>query len=119
MRYTMVSGPKRATVTGPSKPRQIIVQNRNEYSSVEPLKFVLIKPNGLAERGELHLPLGDVKKGSRRLRPIERKLRKLIRAEYRALGEYLMLHERSQRKRRNGWASDLKSNLVKVIRHNT
>jgi hypothetical protein len=27
------------------------------------------------------------------------------------------LHERSRRKRRNGWAKDFGNNLVKVIRH--
>lgn len=119
MRYTMVSGAKGATVTGPRHTSHVVVQRQHQYSSVEPLKFVLIRPTGATERGELHLPLGDIKKGSRRLRPIERKLRKLVRAEYKALGEYLLLHERSRRKKRNGWARDLKSNLVKVIRHNT
>jgi uncharacterized protein DUF6312 len=119
MRYTMLSGPKRATVTDVQHKTHVVVHRRNQYSSVEPLKFVLIRSTGATERGEVHLPLGDIKKSTRRLRPIERKLRKWIRAEHRALGEYLLLHERSRRKRRNGWARDLKSNLVKVIRHNT
>lgn len=118
MRYTMLSSGRHATVTTPRHTSHVVVQGR-KYSAVEPLRFVVLKPTGLAERGELHLPLGEPKKGSRRLRPIEKRLRKLIRAEYRALGEYLVLHERSRRKRRNGWARDLKSNLVKVIRHNT
>jgi len=119
MRYTILSGANRGPVSGEVRTRHVVVHNRQQYSSVEPLKFVVIKPTGITEHGEVHLPLGDAKKGSRRLRPIERRLRKLIRAEYKALGEYLMLHERSRRKRRNGWARDLKSNLVKVIRHNT
>ena len=50
------------------------------------------------------------------MRPVEKRLRKLIRAEYKALGRYLVLHDRSRRKRRNGWVKDLGSNLGKVIR---
>jgi hypothetical protein len=87
------------------------------YSSSEALKFFVIRPTGQVEHGVLHLDLGPVKKSSRRLRPIERRVRKLIRAEYKALGRYLVLHERSRRKRRNGWAGDLGSNVVKVIRN--
>jgi hypothetical protein len=123
MRYTILSGDKRATAPGARYTRQVVARDQQQPTqqsgAVEPLKFVLLKPNGQVERGELHTPLGDVKKSSRWLRPVETRLRKLARAQHNALGEYLVLHERSRRKRRNGWMLDLKSNLVKVIRHNT
>ena len=50
------------------------------------------------------------------MRPIEKRLRRLVRSEYRALGRYLVLHDRSRRRRRNGWAKDLGKNMMKVIR---
>jgi len=119
MRYTMLSGARRTTVTGATHTTRVVTPKKGLYSAAEPLKYVVIQPAGVAAHGEVAMPLGEVKKTTRRLRPIERKMRKLIRAEYKALGEYLVLHERSQRKRKNGWIGDLKTNLVKVIRRNT
>jgi hypothetical protein len=116
MRVRILSGVKRVTVIGPTGSGHRVVRERAGYSSSEPLKFVVIKPTGQVERGKLHLELGPIKKDTRGLRPIERGLRKLIRAEYKALGRYLLLHERSRRKHRNGWARDLGSNAIKVIR---
>ncbi|MDR3537912.1 MAG: hypothetical protein P4L71_15565 [Acetobacteraceae bacterium] len=106
------------TVLGPTHSASHMVVRRDRgYGSDEKLKFSVIKPTGEVERGELRLDLGPVKKSSRRMRPVERRLRKLIRAEYKALGRYLVLHDRSRRKRRNGWVKDLGSNLRNVIRH--
>jgi hypothetical protein len=118
MRVRLISGVKRVTVLGPSRANHVTVRGGGGgYGSSEKLKFSVIKPTGEVERGELRLDLGPVKRGSRRMRPIERKIRKLVRAEYKALGRYLVLHDRSRRKRRNGWATDLGSNVIKVIRH--
>jgi hypothetical protein len=121
MRVRILSGVKRVTVigptgTGPTGSGHRVVRERAGHSSSEPFKFVVIKPTGEIERGRLHLELGPLKKDTRALRPIERGLRKLIRSEYKALGRFLVLHERSRRKRRNGWARDLGSNAIKVIR---
>lgn len=117
MRVRLISGVKRVTVLGRPPAGHMVVGERYGSSATERLKFHVIRPSGGVEHGELRLDLGDIKRDSRRLRPIEKKLRKLIRSEYKALGRYLVLHERSRRKRRNGWARDLGSNLVKVIRH--
>ncbi len=116
MRVRMLSGVKRVTVIGAAPTGRYVIHDRNVQTVSEPLKFVVIRPTGQIERGELHLPLGAVRKDSRMLRPIEKRVRKLIRSEYKALGRYLELHERSRRKRSNGWARDLGSNLIKVIR---
>lgn len=116
LRVRTISGVKRVTLLSPGAKRSVIAQGRDGGAS-ERLKFSLIKPGGEVQRGELRVDLGSVKKERPRLKPIERRLRKMVRAEYRALGRYLVLHDRSRRKRRSGWAGDLPSNLVKVIRH--
>jgi len=66
--------------------------------------------------GALRVDLGPVKKERRRFKPLERRVRRMLRAEYRALGRYLVLHDRSRRKRRSGWVHDLPRNVFKVIR---
>lgn len=118
MRVRLISGSgvKRVTVLGPTRSSHMVVREGRGYGADEKLKFSVIKPTGDVERGELRLDLGPIKKSSRRMRPVEKRLRKLIRAEYKALGRYLVLHDRSRRKRRNGWVKDLGSNLGKVIR---
>jgi hypothetical protein len=40
----------------------------------------------------------------------------MVRRQYRALGRYLVLHDQSRRRKRNGWVKDLGTNLKKVIR---
>ncbi len=119
MRVRMIagSGVKRVTVLGASRgTSDMVVRQGTGYGSDEKLKFHVIKPGGEVTHGELRLDLGEVKRGTKRMRPIEKRIRKLIRSEHKALGQYLELHDRSQRKRRNGWAKDFGSNLRKVIR---
>ncbi len=116
MRVRMVSGVKRVTVITPSPKARTIIRDSHDFGAAEKLKLTIIRPNGQVERGELQLDLGAVKKESRMLRPIERRLRKLIRAEYKALGRYLVLHDQSRRKNRDGWARDFGDNVMKVMR---
>lgn len=116
MRVRMISGAKRVTVLSSAGSNRVVSRTGSSTGATDKLKFVLIKPAGEIERGELHTPLGDIKRSSRRLRPIERKLRKLIRSEHKALGRYLVLHDKSRRRKKNGWIRDLRSNLVKVIK---
>jgi hypothetical protein len=116
LRVKTISGVKRVTLLSPGTRSRIVVAGRDGNAS-ERLKFSVIKPSGEVQRGDLRVELGPVKRERPRLKPIERRLRRMVRAEYRALGRYLVLHDRSRRKRRSGWAGDLPSNLVKVIRH--
>jgi len=121
MRVRIISGAKRVTVIGPKQPGtaradRVVVQERHDYGAAEKLKFTVIKPTGEIQRGELSLDLGPVRRDSRQLRPLEKRVRRMVRAEYKALGRYLVLHDRSRRTRRNGWAKDFGSNLVKIIR---
>ena len=116
MRVRTMSGVKRVTILAPGNRTNRFVISEQSSGASEKLKFSVIEGDGRVRRGEVRLDLGPVKKSTRALRPVERRLRKLIRAEYKALGRYLELHDQSRRKRRNGWAKDLSSNLVKVIR---
>lgn len=117
MRVRMIPGVKNVTLVGGSARRlKHVVPSIRMGSTTEDLKFTLIDADRQVVRGVIELDLGSVKKDTRSLRPIEKRLRKLVRAEYRALGRYLLLHDRSRRRRRNGWAKDLGKNFVKVIR---
>ena len=117
MRVRMVPGVKNVTLVGASAHRlKHVVPTIRVRSSSEDLKFTLIDKDRQVVRGVLELELGSVKRDSRRMRPLEKRLRKLVRSEYRALGRYLVLHDRSHRRRRNGWAKDLGKNFAKVIR---
>ena len=111
-----VTGARSVTIVGATASGRRVVSANAGKGDYEPLKIHIIRPSGQVERGKIHLDMGPVKKSSRPLRPIEKALRKLVRAEHKALGRYLLLHERSRRRERNGWASDLGKNLVKVIR---
>jgi len=56
------------------------------------------------------------RKGSRRLRPLEKAVRRLNVAQGTAAGVYLEAHERSNRKKRDGWFKDLRKNLARAGR---
>lgn len=117
MRVRMVPGVKNVTLVGSAAHRmRHVVPTVRMSSTTDDLKFTLIDKDGQVVRGVLELALGSVKRDSRAMRPIEKRLRRLVRSEYRALGRYLVLHDRSRRRRRNGWAKDLGKNLAKVIR---
>ncbi len=58
----------------------------------------------------------EPRKGSRRLRPLEKAVRRLNVAQGTAAGVYLEAHERSNRKKRNGWFKDLRKNLARAGR---
>ena len=54
------------------------------------------------------------KKGSKTLRPFEKFMRRLSRAQARAASVYNARHDRSNRKKRNGWFRDLLPNMSKA-----
>ncbi len=56
------------------------------------------------------------RKGSRNLRPFEKVIRRINVAQGTAAGVYLDAHERSNRKKRNGWFKDLRKNLARANR---
>jgi hypothetical protein len=56
------------------------------------------------------------KKQSKGLRPLERHLRKILEFRADVIGNYLDRHHRSNQKKRDGWLSDLPSNMVRAVR---
>lgn len=56
------------------------------------------------------------RRGSKRLRPFEKALRRMAEAQSTASNSYLDRHERSNRKKKNGWAKDLTKNISKSSR---
>ena len=113
-----IPGVKRVTMLAPVSRSHVVVGTSDGYAA-ERMKFTLIRPSGEIQRGDLRIDLGPVKKERRLYKPIERRVRKMVRAEYRALGRYLVLHDRSRRRRRSGWLRDLPRNVFKVIRRST
>ena len=116
MRVRMLRGAKHVTLIGDGHSHRVIHSVRLG-SSAEDLKFTMIDTKkGEVTRGVIELPLGPIKKESRYMRPLERRVRRMVRRQYRALGRYLVLHDQSRRRKRNGWVKDLGTNLRKVIR---
>ena len=56
------------------------------------------------------------KKQSRLLRPLEKAVRKGVKRNLRVMQRYLNLHERSNRKKKNGWVRDGIRNASKAMR---
>jgi hypothetical protein len=56
------------------------------------------------------------KKQSKGLRPIERQLRKILGFRSDVIDNYLERHRRSNEKKRDGWLSDLPSNMIRAVR---
>jgi hypothetical protein len=94
----------------------MITESRDTSHASERIKFTVISPSGAIQRGALRLDLGPIRRERRAVKPLERNFRKLIRAQQRALGRYLVLHDRSRRRQRSGWLVDLGSNMVKAAR---
>jgi hypothetical protein len=56
------------------------------------------------------------KRTSKRLRPMEKALRKGAKRQARVADLYLALHDRSNRRKKNGWIKDFGRNVVKAYR---
>lgn len=56
------------------------------------------------------------KKQSKALRPVEKATRKSARRTIRFMQDYLYLHERSNKKKKNGWLRSYVTNLRKAFR---
>ncbi len=82
----------------------------------EPVKVYLVHPD---RQGVLRVEQegrGCRKEQSRALRPLEKRTRKSAIRGIRLISAYLDLHERSNRKKKNGWARDYFRNIGKALR---
>jgi hypothetical protein len=83
-----------------------------------PKLFVLVRDfGGDVRAARLHRNDEDGrKKQSKRLKPIERIVRKLMRRQSAFANSYLQLHEMSNHRKKNGWVRDLSRNVMKSVR---
>lgn len=71
-------------------------------------------PSGGVTPVEIYRRADGKKKGTRLLRPLDRAMRRLARAQEAAATTYLERHERSNGKKRNGWLRDLGNNVYRA-----
>jgi hypothetical protein len=78
----------------------------------------VVRPGlGVVERLRVYrVPSGRRKRQSLLLRPLERRVRRLAKRELEIAADYLSRHERSNRRKSNGWIRDLRRNVVRSIR---
>ncbi len=103
-------GPRR--VLRPSYAEDLVAR----VDEIDGHKLVLVGRDGSVRRGALVEDLGPRKKQSKLLRPLEKRLRKSLRRQLRTISAYLVLHERANHKKKNGWIRDLPRNLSKARR---
>jgi hypothetical protein len=122
MTVVMKGGAKRVTVirkASGSAPSHRIVERdamTSRVAAVDGVKFVVIDASGHTRHGAIVEDLGEIKKQNKTLRPVEKRLRKVLRRQLQTLDFYLTLHDRSNRKKKNGWLRDLGSNMAKARR---
>ena len=56
------------------------------------------------------------RKTSRAMRPVEKVIRRLVDAQAQSADRYVTRHNKSNRKRRDGWVRDLNANVVRASR---
>ena len=59
-------------------------------------------------------PEPERKKGTRQLRPLDRTMRDLARAQQVAADTYLQRHDQSNEKKRDGWLRDMGNNVYRA-----
>lgn len=115
MRVRMPRDVKRVTIVGPMGRvgGSRVITRRSSSRATEDIDFTLISPEGRITRGVVEIEASYRRSSSKG----GKRMRKLVRKEQKALGYYLDLHDRSNRRRKNGWFKDLPKNAVRAIRH--
>jgi hypothetical protein len=121
MALKLDSDVKRVTVLkgGEGGGSRAVYRRRDDDDDRHPIKRVtVIKRDGRGQIVSRDAYEGErkSKKQSKGLRPIERELRRVLEFNSDVINNYLERHRRSNEKRRDGWLSDLPSNMVRSIR---
>lgn len=82
-------------------------------SIVESITFLKAHSDGSYDCQTL-TEAGPRKKQSRTLKPFEKLVRKLVKSELAAANSYLERHEKSNRRKPDGWLKDMGKNLKKA-----
>jgi len=83
-------------------------------SPVRSVYTLHVNPDGSVQREKLFER--KARRGSKRLRPFEKAIRRFSRAQGTMADEYLARHERSNRRKKNGWVKDLGKNVRRSSR---
>lgn len=77
----------------------------------------VVRPHsGVVRSGELDESGPRPKRQAKMLRPLEKGMRKAIRRQLGVAQIYLSRHERSNRRKRDGWLKDLPRNIYRAVR---
>lgn len=84
-------------------------------------RITVLRPDasGQMEAVTLYRDGGSKKKGTRAFKLVERAARRVATAQSKAAGDYLSRHEKSNRKKKDGWVRDLAVNSMKASRKGT
>jgi hypothetical protein len=88
-----------------------------QFSKKSPLKTMYVlqeDANGVVQRERIYKR--KRRRGSKRLRPFEKAMRRMASAQGTSADDYLRRHQRSNRKKKNGWAKDLNKNVYRSSR---
>ncbi len=83
-------------------------------SIVESITFLKATSDGSYQCKRL-TETGLRKKQSKTLKPIERMIRKIVKCELAGANAYLERHDRSNKRKSNGWIRDIGKNLAKAV----
>jgi len=104
---------------GRMRSREIYRQDDDDDDDDEEIRVHLLTRDSRGRRVEVDWDRDDDRprrKSSRVLRPLEKMLRNSMRRQSKVASIYLNLHDRSNRRKRNGWAKDLGRNVTKAYR---
>lgn len=122
MALKMDSDVKRVTVLksgAAGGSRAVYRRHDDDDDDRQPIKRVTVikrDPDGQIISRDAYEGERKSKKQSRGLRPVERRVRKLLEFQSSVIENYLGRHRRSNEKKRDGWLTDLPSNLGRAIR---
>lgn len=81
------------------------------------VRVYVVRPNsGVVRSGDLDDAGPRKRKQSKMVRPVEKSLRKAVRRQLDIAQLYLARHERSNRRKRDGWLKDLPRNIYRAVR---
>ncbi|WP_159997449.1 hypothetical protein [Roseomonas sp. 18066] len=81
------------------------------------VRVTIVRPgSGVIRAGELDDAGPRRRKQAKVLKPLERSMRKAMRRQLGAAQIYLARHERSNRRKRDGWLKDLPRNIYRAVR---
>ena len=120
MALKMHSDVKRVTVLKPGEGSRAVYSRRSSGDSDrQPIKRVTVikrDDRGRIVSRDAYESERKTKKQSKTLRPMERNLRRMLEFQQDVITNYLGRHERSNRKRRDGWLSDMPRNMMRAVR---